>query len=98
MSDLKKSTVSEHLLKLSRQTGSTGEPYQQNVPRLKLPLVPYELGLVQGSIFENPEQISRVEAKPYTDGIRVGSICGKKRKITELRNRKPNAGWAMFLF
>ena len=64
MSDLKKSTVSEHLLEWSRQTGSTGEPYQQNVPRLKLPLVPYELGLVQGSIFENPEQISRVEATP----------------------------------
>ena len=35
--------------------------------------------------------ISREEAKPYTDGIRVGSICGKKRKITELRNRKPYA-------
>ena len=36
-------------------------------------------------------QISRDGPQPYTDGIRVGSICGKKRKITELRNRKPYA-------
>jgi len=43
MSDLKESTVTEHLLKLSRQRGSTGEPYQQNVPRLKLPFVPYDI-------------------------------------------------------